>query len=72
MSTEEDKLKYARGVLKGFLSTFENPVDGMSALSTGLEMIAEELEKETHLSTKLKNAAWMLKEEYTYGQANES
>jgi hypothetical protein len=24
-------------------------------------MISEELEKETHLSTKLKNAAWMLK-----------
>lgn len=65
MSTEEDKLKYARGVLKGFLSTFENPVDGMSALSRGLEMIAEELEKEIYLFKKLKTAAWMLKEEYT-------
>ena len=61
MSIEEDKLKYARSVLKGFLNTFENPADGMVALSKGLQMIAEELDKETNLSTKLKNAAWMLK-----------
>lgn len=72
MSIEEDRLKYARGVLKGFLNTFENPVDGMIALSKGLEMIAEELGKEPLLSTKLKNAAWMLKEEYAYEQANKS
>lgn len=79
MSIEEDKLKYARSVLKGFLNTFENPVDGMIALSRGLEMIAQELEKEIYLSNifidaaqKLKTAGWMLKEEYNYGKANKS
>ena len=70
--SEEAKIKYARSVLKGFLNTFEDPVDGMKALSKGLEMIAEELKKEPILSTKLKSAAWMLKEEYAYEQANKS